>query len=172
MDDVIYCLVDAGGDTYLKDGAGSYADVAADYGLDEADCEKYRFELATRRMQWDSPAHEHEGAARACFEAFVGTPDRLITFAGEGHLPKRTLAQLLVFGRRRSYLEACAALEHQYTDGCAPANGPCLESGCAAEGEVCLQPLVRAGVEYQKACATEWARWFAIPGNRIDAWKS
>jgi len=33
-------------------------------------------------------------------------------------------------------------------------------------GEVCLQPLLRSGTEYHKACAAEWAKLYAAPENR------
>ena len=34
MDCNIYCLVDAGGHVYVKDGAVSHSEVAANFGLD------------------------------------------------------------------------------------------------------------------------------------------
>ena len=68
---------------------------------------------------------------------------------------------------RRQFLDACAAIEKNYTDQCAAAKDPCLESGCSAEGEICLQPLLRAGTEYHKACAAEWAKLFADHANRL-----
>jgi hypothetical protein len=34
------------------------------------------------------------------------------------------------------------------------------------DGEVCLQPLLRAGTEYHKACAAEWTKLFVIRENR------
>jgi hypothetical protein len=93
-------------------------------------------------------------------------------FAEEGHLSKLVLADLLTIDQRQAYLDACAVIEKQYTDACAAANDPCLESGCAMEGRVCLQPLLRAQVEYRKACAAEWAKLFASPRHRIDAWRN
>ena len=51
-------------------------------------------------------------------------------------------------------------------------NEPCLESGCAVENEICLQALLKAGIEYHKACAAEWIRMFANPRNRIEVWKN
>ena len=50
-----------------------------------------------------------------------------------------------------------------------------LESGCSidqAAGEICVQPLVNAGIEYYKACAGEWIKLFRRPRNRIAAWKN
>ena len=64
------------------------------------------------------------------------------------------------------------AFEKKYTDDCAAEHDPCLESGCAVEGEICLQPLLKAGIEYQKACAAEWIKMFENPRNRIEAWKT
>jgi hypothetical protein len=93
-------------------------------------------------------------------------PERLMTHAAEGRLTKHALATLLTIEPRRVFLDACAAIEKQYTDDCAAGNDPCLESGCAAEGEVCLQPLLRAGADYHKACAAEWVKLFADRTNR------
>ena len=98
------------------------------------------------------------------------TPERLMALAAEGRLTKHALATLLAVPPRQVFLDACAAIEKKYTDECA-AKDPCLESGCSMEGEVCLQPLLRAGTEYHKACAAEWIKLFADPRHRIDAWK-
>jgi len=101
----------------------------------------------------------------------IGTTEALIKVAEQGRLPKSVLVNLLDLGHRRAFLAACAAIEKKYTEECTAANDPCLESGCAAEGEICLQPLLRAEVEYHRACAAEWIKLFADPCNRIDAWK-
>jgi hypothetical protein len=93
-------------------------------------------------------------------------PARLMKYAAEGRLTKHALATLLALEPRAVFLEACAAIEKKYTDNCAAANDPCLESGCAAEGEVCLEPLLRAGTDYHKACAAEWVKLFADRANR------
>jgi hypothetical protein len=172
MDDAIYCLVDARGRVYFKDGAASYADVAAGFGLDERDCQEYRFDLARRALVEDRPTPSSLLAAGACLNRFVGSPDRLMQFAEDGHLPKNTLADLLTAETRDSYLRTCGAIEKAYTEACTAQNDPCLESGCAVEGEICLQPLLRAGAEYQKACAAEWIKKFRNPRNRIDVWKN
>lgn len=50
MNRVIYCLVDVNGNVYAKDGAGSYAEVAAEFGLNENECRQCRFDLTTRRQ--------------------------------------------------------------------------------------------------------------------------
>jgi hypothetical protein len=92
---------------------------------------------------------------------------QLLKFAEEGRLTKHALGTMLVPEARRQFLESCAALEKQYTNDCAATNDPCLESGCSAEGEACLQPLLRAGTGYYKACAAEWAKLFASQENRL-----
>lgn len=92
---------------------------------------------------------------------------QLLKYAEEGRLTKHALATTLTPEPRRRFLAACAAIEKKYTDTCAAAKDPCLESGCAAEGEICLEPLLRAGTEYHKACAAEWAKLFADHENRL-----
>ena len=42
MDCDIYCLVDASGQVYVKDGAGAHSEVATSFGLDAAVCDAYR----------------------------------------------------------------------------------------------------------------------------------
>ena len=101
----------------------------------------------------------------------VRTPEELMKVAAQGGLPKRALVHLLDIEHRQAFLDGCAMIEKRYTEDCTAANDPCLESGCAVEGEICLQPLLRAGVEYHKACGAEWIKLFADPRNRIDAWK-
>ena len=76
-------------------------------------------------------------------------------------VPRQVLLDLLDARRRGMFLDACAKIEKAYTAECAAANDPCLESGCAidqAAGEVCLQPLLRAGHAYDEACAAEWVK--------------
>jgi hypothetical protein len=101
----------------------------------------------------------------------IGSSEDLMKAAAQGRLPKRTLVNLLDIQHRRVFLDGCAVIEKKYTEACTAANDPCLESGCAVEGEICLQPLLRAGVEYHKACGAEWIKLFADPRNRIDALK-
>src|SRR5262245_66605411 len=90
---------------------------------------------------------------------------QLMRYAEEGRLTKHALATMLTPEPRRQFLQACAAIERKYTDNCG--DDPCLESGCSAQGEICLQPLLRAGSEYHKACAAEWAKLFARHENRL-----
>lgn len=172
MEAEIYCLVDATGMAHVTDGATSYAEVAAGCGVDERACRKYRFDLTNRELLSDDGDAAGDRAARICLDRWVGTPDRLMAFAKAGRLPKQVLAHLLTINFRPAYLDACAAIERRYTEDCAAAKDPCLESGCAVEGEICLQPLLRSEVEYRKACAAEWVKRFASPRNRIAAWKN
>jgi hypothetical protein len=110
--------------------------------------------------------------ASADVDQCIETPEEFITVADQGLLPKSVLANLLDIGHRQAFLDACAAIEKKYTEDCTATNDPCLESGCAVEGEICLQPLLRAGIEYHRACAAEWIKLFADPRNRIDALKN
>ena len=96
----------------------------------------------------------------------------LITLARQGRLSKQVLVKFLAFDKRKAYLDTCAAIEKHYTEACTAKNDPCLAGGCAAEGEICLQPLEEAGIEYYKACGEAFADLFADPLNRAEAWAS
>ena len=94
---------------------------------------------------------------------WTGTADEFMRRALEGHVSKDDMAHRLEGNSRRRYLEACAAIERRYTEACGTSGDPCLESGCSIDhehGEACLQPLLRSGVEYHKACAAEWVKYF------------
>lgn len=104
-------------------------------------------------------------------ELTAETPESLMRSALEGRLSKQALASLLVPESRQRFLAACAEIEKRYTDACASSGDPCLESGCSCEGEVCLQPLLRAGSDYRIACGAEWVKQFAIDRNRDTAWR-
>jgi hypothetical protein len=174
MDGTIYCLVDTSGTVYVKDFAESHADVAAHFALNESDCQQYRFDLTDRRLLTDRATPSSAIAAQEYLNQRFGTPDRLMEFAEDGRLSKGVLVNLLDVESRRSYLGACAAIEKKYTEECAAKNDPCLESGCSidqAAGEICLEPLLNAGIDYHKACGAEWIKLFRKPRNRIDAWK-
>src|SRR5438105_12519537 len=108
MGDTIYCLVDATGSVYTKDGAESYAEVAASSELNEGGCQKYRFDLTSRRVLVDRETPSSGIAARTYLAKHVGTPERLMRFAEKGHMRKDVLLDLLDVKSRRSYLEACA----------------------------------------------------------------
>lgn len=172
--DTIFCLLDTAGSMHLKDGALSYSEVAETDGLNESTCEQYRFDLVHRLLLADRGTPAGDRKAWAFIDSRVGTPERLTRFAADGHLTKDAMAHLIVPEKRREYIEACSAMELAYTQACKASADPCLESGCSIDhehGEICLQPLLNAGVEYHKKCAAEWARFFADPQNRIDAWK-
>jgi hypothetical protein len=160
MDSTIDVVVDARGKVFLAEGM----EAAADH--------MHRFELSTRRMLGECGDPTHARAALTLVNQCVGTPDRLMEYAAAGRLPKSVLLELLTVETRRTYLDACSAIEKQYTDECAASNDPCLESGCAVEGEICLQPLLRAGSGYRQRCAAVWIELFANPRNRVEAWRS
>jgi hypothetical protein len=98
-------------------------------------------------------------------------PQQVIAYALEGRLHKGTLASLLTAGARRSFYDACGAIEMRYTEACRAKGDPCLESGCSAEGERCLEPIVLAGTDYDVACGTAWAPLFADAANRDPSWR-
>jgi hypothetical protein len=101
--------------------------------------------------------------------------EQFMELAAQGQVPKDVLANMLEPASRRVYLETCAEIERRYTEACDATGDPCLESGCSMDheaGEVCLQPLLRAESEYQKACATEWTKLFQDPKNRADSWRN
>jgi hypothetical protein len=104
---------------------------------------------------------------------YPGTPDRLMRVAEDGYLPKDVLAEFLTTEPRRKFFDACARIERGYTERCAAMDDPCLASGCSAVGdsEICLQPLLRAGCEYRRACGREWTKLFQAPENRTEEWR-
>ena len=99
------------------------------------------------------------------------TPHNLLRYAARGQCSKSELANLLMQRPRTAFLQACAKIERGYTEACTAANDPCLESGCSAEGEICLVPLLRAGREYRRAYSAEWNKLFARPENRVPGWQ-
>jgi hypothetical protein len=98
-------------------------------------------------------------------------PQQVISYALEGRLPKPALASLLTARARRPFYEACGAIELKYTEACRAQGDPCLESGCSAEGERCLQPILAAGRDYDKACGAAWAQLFVDAANRDPGWR-
>jgi len=102
-------------------------------------------------------------------DAKARTPEQLMAQAAEGRFTKDEMAAFLAVERRRAFLDACADVERKFTEDCTLTNEPCLESGCAAKGEACLQPLLHAGSAYYKACAAVWLPVFREPKNRADA---
>lgn len=171
MESVIYCYVNAAGEVFVRDGAGSDDELAATAGLDESACTTYRFDLALRRLLTDRGQDASDRAAREFVDTRLGTPEKLMAFAREGRLSKQTLANLLTHDERQRYLDACARIERMYTDDCAAKNDPCLASGCAVEGEGCLEAVLNGGVGYQQACAADWIERFASRRHRVEAWQ-
>ncbi|HZP49000.1 MAG TPA: hypothetical protein VFB07_10720 [Vicinamibacterales bacterium] len=94
------------------------------------------------------------------------TPDRVIELARSGEVPKLQLADLLNVNARKTFLDFCASIEKRYTEACTAQHEPCLEGGCALEGEVCLQPLERAHPEYERACGNAFVELYLDPRNR------
>ncbi len=103
----------------------------------------------------------------------VGTPEHIIEMARQGRLSKQALARFLAPDAQKGYLQTCAAIEKRLTEACGASGDPCLESGCAFEGqdEMCLQPLINAGLSYYQACGEAFAKVFADPRNRSSAWE-
>jgi len=98
-------------------------------------------------------------------------PQQVISFAVAGRLPKPALATMLTARARRPFYDACAAIEMQYTEACRAKGDPCLDAGCSTEGERCLQPILLAGADYDKACGAIWAALFEDPANRDPGWR-
>jgi len=172
MDCIIYCLVDASGRVFVKDGATSYSEVASSFGLDARACDTYRFDLSTRHLLMDGGKPASDRAAQTYCDQHVGSPEKLMAFAAEGHLTKQILERLLDSHDQQAYRDACAAIERRYTADCSAKGDTCLESGCAVEGEgeICLQPLLNAGLEYHKACGAAWNLMFGDPRHRASVW--
>jgi len=96
--------------------------------------------------------------------------DQLMALALRGGLAKDALARTLTPASRQAFLAACGRIERRYTEACASANDPCLESGCSCEDEVCLQPLLRAETDVRKAYGAAWVTLFGDPANRDPFW--
>jgi len=73
----------------------------------------------------------------------------------EPMLNKDALAELLPAETRAVFLAGCAEVERGLTHACATKGG-CLESGCALDGESCLNAVLDAAHEYNKACRELW----------------
>ena len=96
----------------------------------------------------------------------IASPNQLIELARAGHFSKPDLAELLNPNARKTFLNFCASIEKRYTEACTSKHDPCLEGGCALDGEVCLQPLENAGVEYDRACGNAFVELYLDPKNR------
>jgi len=104
--------------------------------------------------------------------AELGSPEHLMELAREGRMSKEALVTFLALDRRREFIATCVAIEKRYTEACTATGDPCLAGGCAVEGEVCLQPVLSAGLDYYKACGEVFATLFADPLNRTADWQS
>ena len=93
------------------------------------------------------------------------------TLAEDDRLSKSELADSLTRPARYAFLDRCAAIEKRLTNACAAKQDPCLASGCALDGEACLNAVLHADTEYRNACVTEWARLFSNSENRTEDWK-
>lgn len=85
-----------------------------------------------------------------------------------GELSKTEMADLLSSDPRWSFLQACGEVERRLTMLCAAEGHNCLESGCALQGEACLEALLNAGPAYQQACGRIWVPLFSDPRNRVE----
>jgi hypothetical protein len=83
----------------------------------------------------------------------------MMDFTAETLLDKEMLAQLLPSEPRAVFLAGCAHVERNLTRECAE-HGGCLESGCALEGESCLNAVLNAAAEYNSECGRLWLPLF------------
>ena len=72
---------------------------------------------------------------------------------------KLELAERLDPDTRKVFLARCAEIEKELTTACGHSGDTCLEGGCSLEGDEdpCLQPVLRAGAEYDEACERIYA---------------
>jgi len=96
----------------------------------------------------------------------TATPDRVMARARAGGMTKVELAALLTPNARKTFLNFCTSIERRYTSACTATKDPCLDGGCALEGEVCLQPLERAKADYDRACGQAFVELYLDPLNR------
>lgn len=102
----------------------------------------------------------------------IVTSGVVMAHAIAGRLSKQALAGLLAPEARQIFYDGCSRIEQGYTSACRDSTDPCLDSGCAMVGEGCLQPIQRAGSDFDKACGAEWATLFADDANRDRFWKA
>jgi hypothetical protein len=95
---------------------------------------------------------------------------QLIHFAEQGLLDKFEMAHLLPPAPKADFLNACGDIEKALTQACADHGDHCLASGCAMQGESCLNAILKAGPEYNKACGRVWVALFDNPANRGKGW--
>lgn len=159
---MLTCFVSKEGTIHLQDENGEFLE--------------YRFDLETRTMTIEPWETERsllcDAVARNYFDTQVGTPERLMNLAQNNGLSKLELAALLVPEKKRVYLDTCAKFKKALTEACTAKNDPCLEEGCALEGETCLNAVLKAGEIYTTAYVSMWLHLFADPENRILNWRS
>ena len=174
MNSMLYCVVDPHGHVSVAADPTGCANLPGARGANEVECERFTFDLASRRLRVVRGTPSGAIAALAYLDRQIGSPERLMTFAADGQLSKAALASLLAIEARPRFLQNCARIERAYTDACRARRQPCLASGCSVEGEdeTCLQPLLEAGVEYRKQCAAEWITAFRAPANRVVIWRN
>ena len=95
---------------------------------------------------------------------------QLMHFAEQGLLDKFEMAHLLPPATEVDFLRACEDVEKALTRACTDHGDHCLASGCAMEGESCLNAILNAGPEYNKACGRQWVALFSNPANRCKGW--
>jgi len=158
----IFCFVN-------KDGSVRFED-------EKNGCLKYEFSLKTRMMTIEPLEVERslrqDAIARNHFDNLVGTPEKLMSFAQLGRLSKLELADLLSPEKKQAYLHVCAGVERALTETCTAKGEPCLENGCAVEGEICLNALLESGEIYTVAYVSAWTYLFINPENRVSVWKN
>ena len=74
--------------------------------------------------------------------------------------------------KKQAYLYVCAGVERALTETCTAKGEPCLENGCAVEGEICLNALLESGEIYTVAYVSAWTYLFINPENRVSVWKN
>ena len=134
MDCNLFCLVDASGHVYVKDGAASHAEVAAEFGLDSLLCDSYHFDLSARRLLVVSGRPASDRVATAYWDRHIGSPEKLMTFAAEGRLTKQAMGSLLGADQARVYFDACAVIEKQFTADCTAKSDPGLDRDVPSKG--------------------------------------
>jgi len=95
---------------------------------------------------------------------------QLMHFAEQGLLDKAEMAHLLPPASKADFLRGCEDVEKALTQACAAHGDHCLASGCAMQGESCLNAILNAGPEYNKACGRLCVGLFSNPLNRGKGW--
>lgn len=167
MSNTITCFINRDGNVVIGSGVG----------VDQR--KEFQFDLEQRQIvgsqlgQWPFTTEQSDyKAVHDFFKQNVGTPEKLMEFVKEASLSKLELAKLLNRTVRGFYLNVCAGIEKGITEACTAQNDPCLEGGCALEGQICLNACLTANELYYKQCANVWLELFKNPNNRIGKWRS